>query len=338
MAVTTGELSIALRLTADGTGLSVAQTAILARLLGVGSSHVDLLIPQAPDEIKSECVIRLASYLYEAPVGRRDSYSNAWVNSGAGALAARWHQQAASGSADSPTSAGVDADAVLALISMWAHEGNDDQIPASKLQLAGGAAQDQVARDAAAAAQAEITAHESMHPSGAPALLVATVDVTNAQIKNLDTDYIELLPAPAASEYIKVDQIWFHKFGADAPTITSSSPVPNAASLNHYTNYILAMLITNPAATFPLGGDRTDYIWVNGSDLQQGGELLRAQPYLDGSSVGGHGFAEGTALVLGLVASPARYSAAAWDEFIASVNDVSMRISVFYSVHSRPVV
>ena len=89
MAVTTGELSIALRLSADGTGLSVAQTAILARLVGVGDAHVDLLIPRAPAEIKDECVIRLAAYLYEAPVGRRDSYANAWVNSGAGALASR---------------------------------------------------------------------------------------------------------------------------------------------------------------------------------------------------------------------------------------------------------
>ena len=97
MAVTTGELSIALRLTSDGTGLSSAQTAILARLVGVGDAHVALLISSAPDEIKDECVIRLSSYLYEAPVGKRDSYSNAWVNSGAGALASRWHQQAVSG-------------------------------------------------------------------------------------------------------------------------------------------------------------------------------------------------------------------------------------------------
>ena len=170
----------------------------------------------------------------------------------------------------------------------------------------------------------------------AGAILTAVVDVTNAQIKNLDTDYIELIPAVASNEYIKVDQMWFHKFGTDAPTITSSNPEPNAASIAHYTIYILAMLITNTAATLPLGGDRTDYIWVYGGDLSDGGQLLRIEPYVDGSGVGGHGFAEGTALVLGLVASPRRYSAAAWDEFIASVNDVSMRISIFYSVHSRP--
>ena len=65
--------------------------------MGVGDAHVELLIPTAPEAIKDECTIRLASYLYDQPVGRRDAYANAWVNSGAGALASRWHQQAASG-------------------------------------------------------------------------------------------------------------------------------------------------------------------------------------------------------------------------------------------------
>ena len=167
-------------------------------------------------------------------------------------------------------------------------------------------------------------------------ILTAVVDVTNAQIKNLDTDYIELIPAVASNEYIKVDQMWFHKFGSDAPTITSSNPTPNAESLDHYTNYIVSMMVTNTAAALPLGEDHGDYIWVVGGDLQDGGHLLRPEPYVDGAGVGGHAFAEGTPLVMGLVASPRRYSAAAWDEFIASVNDVSMRISIFYSVHSRP--
>ena len=107
MAVTTAELSIALRLTADGTGLSSAQTAILARLVGVADAHTALLIPTAPVAIMDECVIRMAGYLYEAPVGRRDSYANAWVNSGAGSLASRWQKQAASGTSDeTPGAAG----------------------------------------------------------------------------------------------------------------------------------------------------------------------------------------------------------------------------------------
>ena len=117
MAVTVEDIAVALRLSADGTGLTTAQTTLLTRLQGVGESHVQLLIETAPDAIKDECVVRMASYLFDQPLGRRDAFANAWINSGAGSLASKWHLQAASGSADSPTSAGVDAEAVLALIS-----------------------------------------------------------------------------------------------------------------------------------------------------------------------------------------------------------------------------
>ena len=172
MAVTTGELSIALRLTADGTGLSSAQTAILARLLGVGESHTALLIPTAPEAVQDECVIRLASYLYGQPIGRRDSYANSWVNSGAGSLASRWHQQAVSGggtpgASPSTIADGIDEAAVLALFATWTQVGNTDQIPANKLQLAGGGlgtetdtvarASAQEAHDAADQAQVDAT-------------------------------------------------------------------------------------------------------------------------------------------------------------------------------------
>ena len=100
MAVTVEDLAIALRLSVDGTDLEAGQTAILTRLLGVGESHIALLISSAPDAIKDESIIRLATYLYDQPVGRRDAYANAWVNSGAGALASRFKQQAASDSAE----------------------------------------------------------------------------------------------------------------------------------------------------------------------------------------------------------------------------------------------
>ena len=97
MAVTVEELAIALRLEA----VTDAQTAILTRLLGVGEAHVALLIPSAPEAIQDEVIVRLATYLHDAPVGRRDAYANAWVNSGAGALASRFKPQAASGSTGS---------------------------------------------------------------------------------------------------------------------------------------------------------------------------------------------------------------------------------------------
>ena len=103
MAVTVESLSIDLTLTVDGTGLSDAQTAILSRYLGVGESFIELLIPNAPEPIRDECIVRMASHLHDAPLGRRDSYANAWVFSGAGALASKFKPQAASGEHDAST-------------------------------------------------------------------------------------------------------------------------------------------------------------------------------------------------------------------------------------------
>ena len=122
MAVTVADLAIALRVSRDGEDLDMATTAILARLLGVGDSHVELLIPTAPEPIQDEVRVRLAGYLYDAPVGRRDAYANAWINSGAGSLASRWLNQRLSEGAAITSSGGapLDDDAVKALIALWA--------------------------------------------------------------------------------------------------------------------------------------------------------------------------------------------------------------------------
>ena len=104
MAVTVEELAVALRLSADGTGLAAAQTAILGRLLGVAEAHVMLMIPTAPHAVQDEAIVRMSSYLYDSPPGAQGTgYANAWANSGAGALASRWRQQAASRSAAAET-------------------------------------------------------------------------------------------------------------------------------------------------------------------------------------------------------------------------------------------
>ena len=87
MAVTTADLAVALRLSADGTGIPMAQESILARLMGVAEAHIMLLAPDAPEAIQDEATIRLAAYLYDVPnAGRRDSFSNSYVNSGAGSF------------------------------------------------------------------------------------------------------------------------------------------------------------------------------------------------------------------------------------------------------------
>ena len=97
MVVTVADLAIELRLPDT---LDAQQTSVLTRLIGVGEAFVDLLISGAPLPIQEEVIIRLGAYLYEQPTsGRRDSYSNSWVNSGAGALASRWLTQTIAGDA-----------------------------------------------------------------------------------------------------------------------------------------------------------------------------------------------------------------------------------------------
>ena len=99
MVVSVEDLAVALRISGDGTDLDLGQKALLMRLRRVGGEHVALLIPNAPASIQDECTIRLASYIFDQPLGRHDAYANAWVNSGAGALAARWRVQRVSGAA-----------------------------------------------------------------------------------------------------------------------------------------------------------------------------------------------------------------------------------------------
>ncbi len=117
MAVTVEDLGIALRLSPDGTGIEAGQLAVITRLLGVGEAHTELLIPSAPDAIKDECIVRMSTYIYDQPpAGRRDAYANSWVNSGAGALASRWNQQAVSGSNADALSGGVSGGLTLAQV------------------------------------------------------------------------------------------------------------------------------------------------------------------------------------------------------------------------------
>ena len=90
MAVTIGQLAAALRLT-DGSEPVEPQLSILNRLMGVAEAHVDLLAPDAPVAVKAEAVIRMVGYMFDAPPAPGgDRYANAWRNSGAGALVARW--------------------------------------------------------------------------------------------------------------------------------------------------------------------------------------------------------------------------------------------------------
>ena len=164
MALTVSNLAAALRIT-DGSAEPEEPTlSILNRLLGVSEAFVSVA-EGAPDAVVEEAQVRLCGYLYDQPTsGRRDSYANAFRNSGAAALVARWVPHRAGEAAlnvSSPTGT-IDDAAVLALIAVWAHEGNDDQIPASKLHNAGGGqgtGNDAVARATASDALAATVAN-----------------------------------------------------------------------------------------------------------------------------------------------------------------------------------
>ena len=95
MAVTIQDIAVALRLSGDGTDLPQAQQSIIARLQGVAEAHISLLTSDLPQAVEDEAVIRMAAYLYDMPTaGRRDSYANAFINSGAGSLLAHWTPRA----------------------------------------------------------------------------------------------------------------------------------------------------------------------------------------------------------------------------------------------------
>ena len=165
MAVTVGQFAYAIQASADGTSLLPELSERLSRLLGTATATVELLAAGAPDEVKDSAVIAMGAYLFDQPpAGRHSSFANAFHNSGAGSLLAYWTQKGFADSAGAVISStpggigtgGLSEAEALALIVAWAHEGNDDPIPASKLSLGGGVGLDD------AAVQALIETHAAM--------------------------------------------------------------------------------------------------------------------------------------------------------------------------------
>ena len=171
MAVDVEQLAIGLRLSADGAGLTDAQTAILTRLLGVSEAFVELRASGAPQATKDEAVVSMASYMYDRPKAAAERrYADAWANSGAAFIVAPWVVQRlgdASGEALPPSGGGLSdaerarllpdnaADGQVAVYQdasgLWVAE----DIPAGE-----GGTEDVVARAAAAAAQ-DVVTHDS---------------------------------------------------------------------------------------------------------------------------------------------------------------------------------
>ena len=142
-AITDIELAAAMHLGDGVSTLSDPISAIVTRLNAVGQAYVQLYIPMAPDAIKNECIVRFASYLYDAPSASADGrFAAAWFNSGASALAAPFMALSVSGTAELAAGPGqqpmgVDQAAVNALISAavyaWAQAEDLSTIPVAKI-------------------------------------------------------------------------------------------------------------------------------------------------------------------------------------------------------------
>ena len=168
--LTQAELSSAIRL-GDSAEEVAESTRLLAFVTEAISRHLGAAYEAAPEVIVNEAGIRLAGYLFDMPnAGRGLSYANAGRNSGAWAilLPFRVHRagstddalaaaQEAVGTAVNPVT-DVSVDAVAGTITVTFADGTTrtDNLPAG---MSGGA--DQTARDAAAAAQGAIDAHEA---------------------------------------------------------------------------------------------------------------------------------------------------------------------------------
>ena len=86
MALTVADLRTAVR-----AGDAADETAILTRLLDVGSAIVGKHAPDAPAAVADEAVIRLAGYLFDQPnAGRGIAFGDALGNSGAAVLLEPW--------------------------------------------------------------------------------------------------------------------------------------------------------------------------------------------------------------------------------------------------------
>ena len=173
ISLTQAQLSAAIRL-----GDSPEETAESARLLiyvaEAIARHLGDAYDDAPEVIVNEAAIRLAGYLFDMPnAGRGVSFANAGRNSGAWTilLPYRLHRagstseaieaaQQAIGTVGNPvTDVAVDAGAGTITVSFSDGTTRTDALPAG---MGGGA--DQTARDAAAAAQADVDAHKaSLH-------------------------------------------------------------------------------------------------------------------------------------------------------------------------------
>ena len=302
MAITTEQLAVALRLIVSETDtLPDGQSGILTRLAGVAEAHTALLILSAPEAIQDECSVRMASYLYDMPpAGARNNYASAWVNSGAAALASRWVSQSIPNSEQ------------LVI-------GTTPGTPVTP----GGVTVEEV--------EALIATAIGLLPGVTP-VQTANVAISTTQIKNLDTDYVELLAAPGIGQFLQIRQMWIHKIGSDEPLETGAEPA--TANVDRYGEYgLLIVHDDTPAKPWNYSTGNYSSVWIDNF-----GDLLRlpSSSFVAGA-IGGHGLGENQPLVLGFtpgLTGSRNYTPEAYDEWIGPVNDALLTVFIRYETHS----
>ena len=100
MAVTLSDaqLSAGMMLTgATGSTLDTPPEPILGRIqrfLAVATAIINMRIPEAPNDVQNECAVKICTYwFHQPPSARLSGFSNSWVNSGCGTVAADWTQR-----------------------------------------------------------------------------------------------------------------------------------------------------------------------------------------------------------------------------------------------------
>ena len=95
------EVAAALRIGDGTTALEEPLAGVIGRLRAMAVAMVERRAPNAPDAVKQEAVIRLASYVYDFPESPRGSgHAAIFRNSGAAHLLSSWVPRRVAGASD----------------------------------------------------------------------------------------------------------------------------------------------------------------------------------------------------------------------------------------------
>ena len=88
--ITALQLASAMRIGDGTTALEEPTSTLVSRVLATATEMVTDYAPDAPDAIHNEACIRLAGFLFDAPPGASQRFTNPFQDSGAQSLLARY--------------------------------------------------------------------------------------------------------------------------------------------------------------------------------------------------------------------------------------------------------